>query len=260
VRLVLLENWQATDILRLEDPSLPDESEFSKFVVAGLRAAFPTYQCVPFTGRFMRDDEIRRPDLALVARDHSHWFIVEVELLSHSLVGHVLPQIRTFAFGKPAPDCATLLAKAVGIDEGRGHTLIDYVPRAVIVVANGRPLEWEHALTGIGAHLLGISVLSSDKHVGIQIEGDFEVASRNLGFGQYDATDRTLRFAAGTEIPEGEVQLITPDGVATTWTARRTSDAIWLARERGGLLVAGGTLVQLVKGHDGRLLLRVPLP
>ncbi|MGH9647063.1 MAG: hypothetical protein ACRD4E_09630, partial [Bryobacteraceae bacterium] len=141
MRLVLLENWEPADVLSLEDPSVPDEAEFTKFVVAGLRAAFPQYHCVAFTGRFMRDEETRRPDLALVARDHSHWFIVEVELISHSLPGHVLPQIRTFVFGKPGPECGRQLAAAVGIEEGQGRTLVDYVPRAVIVVANGRPLD-----------------------------------------------------------------------------------------------------------------------
>ena len=59
-----------------------------------------------------REDKegIKKPDLALVANDLSHWFVVEVELLSHSLDGHVLPQMRCLKYGEPQLGCVEIIS------------------------------------------------------------------------------------------------------------------------------------------------------
>jgi hypothetical protein len=41
----------------------------------------------------------KQPDLALIDPLYRYWWVIEVELIGHSLHGHVIPQIQTFVEG-----------------------------------------------------------------------------------------------------------------------------------------------------------------
>ena len=69
----------------LWDPDAATETEFEMVVVRALSCAYPSYVCVVFSGGFRYDDRVYRPDMALIAKDLSHWFIIEVES-GHTLV------------------------------------------------------------------------------------------------------------------------------------------------------------------------------
>ena len=93
MRKMMVAPCQPDMIFTLSDPDAPSESEFEPITIRAFGCLYPQYQCVVFGGRFLYEDENRKPDLAMIARNNSHWFIVEVELLSHSLERHVLPQV-----------------------------------------------------------------------------------------------------------------------------------------------------------------------
>lgn len=93
MRKMMVAPCQPDMIFTLSDPDAPSESEFEPITIRAFGCLYPQYQCVVFGGRFLYEDENRKPDLAMIARNNSHWFIVEVELLSHSLESHVLPQV-----------------------------------------------------------------------------------------------------------------------------------------------------------------------
>jgi hypothetical protein len=123
MRTMLLGECAEGNIFRLWDPDASLETEFEMVAVRALSCIYPNYHCFVFTGSFRYDDRVYRPDLALVAKDSSHWFVIEVELTSHSFENHVLPQVRAFQYGEFQPDCATILARELGIDERRAATL-----------------------------------------------------------------------------------------------------------------------------------------
>jgi hypothetical protein len=75
----------------LRDPNFPTEAEFEYLAAKAIACAYPHYRCVMFGGAFLFEGRVSRPDLALVAQDFSHWFVIEVELVTHSLTLHVLP-------------------------------------------------------------------------------------------------------------------------------------------------------------------------
>ena len=89
------------------------EAEFEAHAVKALTCAYPEYHCIAFRADFSLENQVRRSDLALVHKSFSHWFIVEVELLSHSLMGHVVPQMRCFRYGDPVSSSANLLCDAI---------------------------------------------------------------------------------------------------------------------------------------------------
>lgn len=244
----------------LVDPDAPSEAEFEHTVVRALACAYPQYRCVVFGGSFYHEDAgLRRPDLALVARDLSHWFVIEVELTSHSLEHHVLPQIRAFAYGTPRSDCAGSLARGLEISTSQAETLVSLVPRTVAVVANRRDDEWLHSLRGLNAQLLVVSVFRTEQGTtATQVDGDLRVVSESLGFGVYSATDRSFRFTSGIRLPLGEVQLVGDDGAATTWRVAEASGHVWVTKAAGRPDIEHGAFGQVVKTFDGRLLLKVP--
>lgn len=246
-------------LLRLTDPDAPTEAEFEYQVVRALTCFFPKHRCIVFTGGFRLDAEVFRPDLALFASDFSHWFVIEVELVSHSFERHVLPQVRAFRYGEPLDDCVKQIANALEVAPAQAITLVRHVPRNVAVVANKREAAWEIALRSHSIQLLAVSAFSS--HAGpnaLELEGDLEVFQESLGFGQYSATDRSLRFPHSTRLPSGQIQICDPLGAAALWTVSRDASQTWITKDIGLPSIAHGSHVQLLRTVDGRITMKRP--
>jgi hypothetical protein len=120
MRTILVGDCAADRLYQLSDPDALTEPEFEYAVARALTCIYQNFRCIVFGGSFHYLDRTHKPDLALVAKDFSHWFIIEVELISHSLDLHVLPQIRTFSYGVPAADCISILSKQLGWTLGGG--------------------------------------------------------------------------------------------------------------------------------------------
>src|SRR5262245_49111788 len=107
--MLIVGKCRPTHRFRLIDATGMSEAAFENDVAQALMCYEPDFVCVPFRGTFRFERESYRSDLALLARDASHWFVVEVELTSHSLNGHVVPQVRALRYGEPQPDCVQRL-------------------------------------------------------------------------------------------------------------------------------------------------------
>lgn len=259
MRTLLIGECAPERTYRLEDPDAPGETEFEYTVVKALACAYPKYYCCLFGGTFALEpfSPGKRPDVALVARDFSHWFVVEVELTAHSLYHHVLPQIRAFVYGEPQADCARILADRLGVDLSRAQTLVALVPRTVAVVANRFDAEWAQAIRALNAQLLVVSVFTtSDGQSAVEIEGDLQAMAASLGFGVFRATDRSLRFPLACGIPRGTIQLVDDGGTAALWSAVDGNGALWVTKVVGTPDFSDGGRVQVLRTMDGRFVLR----
>jgi hypothetical protein len=245
-------------IFEIRDPSAITESEFESWVVKGLICMFPNYHCVVFTGGFRHEGALHRPDLALVANDFSHWFIIEVELTSHSLTEHVLPQVRSFRYGEPDSGCARALAVSLGIGESQARTLLECVPYGVAVILNRDNSEWEVALRAHDIQVLTVSSYASSSGTeAIEVNGRLEVVFESLGFGQYIASVRSIRFGVPIQrLPEGRVQMRDLLGNTAWWRVIRERGDTWISRESGTPEIPDQRTVQLIATGDGYLSLR----
>src|SRR5581483_2694836 len=158
---ILVGECQKENLFEVWDADAALETEFELVVAKALMCMYPNHRCITFGGTFKLEDNVSRPDLALIAKDLSHWFVIEVELISHSLEGHVLPQVRTFRYGDPQRDCISVLSKALSMDRNQIETFLLTVPRAVAVVANKRHRDWEIALRSLDVQLLTVSAFNS---------------------------------------------------------------------------------------------------
>ena len=153
------------------------EHDFTLIVKTVLAKVLPKFSIINFSPYVVGDEGIRRkPDLALVHHGCRMWAVVEVELETHSLRNHVIPQVRTFATGRYDKSHAKLLCR----NEPRFQieslcNLIEYVPPAIVVVVNScSVLEtgWGMLESELSAHLTFVeSFRSADEDVIFSISG-----------------------------------------------------------------------------------------
>lgn len=240
----------------LVDPSGFSEGVFESHAVKALVCAFPEYRCIPFRADFSFDGQIKRSDLALVHQSFSHWFIVEVELVSHSLMGHVVPQVRCFRYGEPFSSCADLLVEAIpGMEYSRAVSFLQFIPRSVLVVVNRHSTEWASCLRGLDIQMITVTVYRrKDGLVAHEIDGSLTVAKENLGFFKYSASDRSIRIPPTVPLElEGELRVEDPYGAVGLWIASRSEDALWLTKLTGDPGFPHNEMLQLLRTSNGML-------
>jgi len=257
MRMVVISPCSADHRFGLMDPTGPTESEFENDVARALACVRPDCVCIPFRGTFEFEGHRHQPDLALVARDLSHWFIIEVELVAHSLRLHVLPQVRTFRIGQWHDDCVTSLSRSLDIPYAHARSILAFLPRSVVVVTNQWAASWEDQLRGADVDLVTVSVFKGrDGTVAYDVDGTLEVSRVSLGFGRYAATDRSIRMSVNVDLAAGDIQLDEEAGGVATWTVSRSPEATWITKARGLPALEDGELVQLLRTMDGRISLR----
>jgi hypothetical protein len=220
----------------LVDPSGFSEGEFEAHAVKALVCAFPDYRVIPFRADFSFDGQIKRSDLALVHQSLSHWFVVEVELVSHSLMGHVVPQIRCFRYGEPFSFCADLLVEAIpGLEYNQAVSFLQFIPRSVLVVVNRHSAEWSSCFRGLDVQMITVTVYQrKDGTIAHEIDGSLTVAKENLGFFRYSASDRSIRIPSTVPLElEGQIRVEDP----------------WCHRGMGRISVRGWAMVDETGGR-----------
>lgn len=243
--------------LILADIGAMSEPEFEAHVVTALGQAYPNHRCVLFGGRFEYEGRFQIPDLALVASDFSHWFVIEVELFHHSFDGHVFPQVSAFRYGVPQLDCQVSLAKGLGIDLGRAATLIEKVPRSVAVIVNAHDQRWQYSLEAHSIQYVVMTVYGSNgSGHAIEMDGDLRATMESLGFGVYSATDSLIRLPRLAALADGPLQIVGPEGALGEWKVQRDETNAWLMKVKGVADIPDQSRVQLVKS-DGRVSIRL---
>ncbi len=116
------------------------------------------------------------------------------------------------------------------------------------------------ALQVLSVQMLSVSIYKSTQNiVAVEIDGMLEAVSEHLGFGQYSATDRSLRFPRDVRIPHGYDPDFRPrERSLSSWTVSPAADATWVTKDIGVPDIPHGAYIQLIKTAEGRLSLRRP--
>lgn len=262
MRKLLAGECSSENIFDLVDPTQYLESDFEAEVVKALGCLLPEYLCGVFAGAFVLEGERRVSDLALIHKSLSHWFVIEVELAGHSLEHHVLPQVRCFRYGEAEVSCVTSLTRGFPmLSRSDAEGLLRYVPRHVAVVGNIYDPSWEAALAVIDTQYATVCVYKGrGGRTAHEVHGSISARSESLGFAQYSATDNCLRIAKACGLSSGTVQFIDQFGNLGDWSVQEKSGVLWIQKATGPALIAHESYVQIVRGYDGRLALRLAHP
>lgn len=86
---------------RILRPWVPSyENEFEEQVLRTASSLMPNYLVASWKPLVRdRHGHGAKPDLAMISRDLESWYVVEVELATHSVPGHIAPQLETLRDG-----------------------------------------------------------------------------------------------------------------------------------------------------------------
>jgi hypothetical protein len=197
-----------------------------------------------------------RPDIAIVDRSFAYWFIVEVEIITHSLEKHVLPQVRGLRDGEFSLGASSELARRVGVNADQAATLLRYVPRYTAVVANGEDAKWATALESEDIQFLSISSYTRDRGPpAFVVGGVLRATQRCVGYGTVYATDRSIRTAAGSFWVRDSYVVVDEYG-KSEWSCHVSGGGVWLSKTRGTLPFRNCSPVQILSLTDDVLHIR----
>jgi len=252
VRSVIVADKNCTRVLPFANHEIVSETHFEGLVLEAIGRAYPDYICKVFNGSFLHERNIRKPDLCFVHKTFSHWFVVEVELLKHSLNRHVLPQMRVLEYGEPQSDCISILSRELGVSVQQAATLIHRIPRNTVVITNGYNEKWSASLTGLRCQYLSVSVYGElDGLHALEIHGMLSATHKNLGFGIFYAPTSSLRFHESLSIPLGDIFISASDGSLTKWSGIRYGGYSWISNDNGLNMFDDGQMVQLSSSMSG---------
>lgn len=248
----------AGNIYNLIDPTGFMEIDFEAEVVKAMACLLPEYCCGVFAGSFLFEGQRRVADLALIHKNLTHWFVVEVELAGHSFVNHVLPQVRCFRYGEPDQTCVSSLLSAFQfLDREQATKLLNHIPRYVAVVGNLPEAAWANALQALDVQYLTVTVYKNVfGHTAYELDGKLIAPSDSLGFARFSAIDNCLRINKRCGLPLGNVQIFDQFGTPASWTIREASGVLWISKDRGPTLLSHDSYVQIIRTTDGMIFLR----
>jgi hypothetical protein len=256
---IVVTDFPPVSAFELSDPSGVKEPDFVEVVLRVLGHLRPDCFIFPFHPKVYHDDTVWIPDLAVVAKDFTYWFVVEVEIATHHLEKHVIPQATAFCEGRYDENTAEILSSAVKVTRQQAETLLATIPRDVVVVSNKRDGRWNQKLAALGVQHVVIETyrnITTSQAVH-RIEGELLPAHRSLGFGMVRLTDGLIITQVGGFWKAGPIEIHGPDGVAK-WGCSITNGKVWLMKERGLIEFHNEAMVQFLLRHDGTVIVRLP--
>jgi len=242
----------------LVDASGVPEAEFEVDALGVLRELYGNCHVGEYRPLVLHEGEGWRPDVAVVSRDLSYWFIVEVETINHSMEKHVLPQVRAFRDGYYGEEAAVKLGRLVGVDVAQARSVIEYVPRHVAVVANHSDPSWAEKLALENIQFIGIDVFRRpEAWKGYLVSGALTSPEKSLGIGVVHASLHgiSLPLTGASTWCSGLYKITSPHGTST-WECAVDGNRVWLCKARGVVEFEDRSYVQVIGLEDGTLLLR----
>lgn len=242
------------------DPVSPDsvyEPEFEDLVIQHAPVLFPDYHCVRYSRLVTSPAGDSRADLALVDREYRSWYVVEIELASHSLAGHVLPQMQRLSLARYSESDAEWIAeRSPSVDLDRLKLLVESTSPSFIVVVNAPVPRWIEPLRGLGVTVAVVEPFRDrlDRHL-LRINGEQPaVASEALttltrGIDWFRRYHRFDNPGAIVLPQSGELEILW-DGTAFSARTKWIGGSLHVSLDPGGIMPDELTLR---RRSDGRL-------
>ena len=244
---------------QLCDPTEVKETQFESDVMRVLHYIYPDCHVFRFRPNVHHAGAVWKPDLAIVDRNHEYWLVVEVEITTHHLEKHVLPQVTAFLHGDYTESAVSILAQAISISDSRASTLLAYVPREVIVISNRKDEVWDQKLAALGVQHLVVSTYRNilTGQTLYKVDGEIIPVQKSLGFGRVRATDRVIVTQAGNFWRNNSYEITGPGGVAS-WQCSVDGKNAWLMKQRGLIEFLDGAVVHFLLRTDNTIVVREP--
>ena len=205
-------------------PRAFSENEFESLLSSNVDCISSNYLCVPFKKTTYDDTGTSaRADLALIRNDYSDWRVVEVEMETHSLEHHVIPQVITLRDGIYDGSHAQYIAsKNADLSIERLKSMMKGDQPRVLVIVNKPNNKWDRTLRAYGVDMMTFEIYRSkrNRHI-FRIDGQFRRLS-NVEITRIEP-DRVLpkffriNSPGALEFSDGEQIDVLVDNQMTRW-------------------------------------------
>jgi len=234
------------------------EHDFENLILDRADLLFPGFFSVPFKKTIVWESESKQPDFALVDKEYRDWWIVEVELIHHSLKGHVIPQVEVFKNGTYTESHARYMAtKNLSLELPRLLDLMKGDQPDVLVVVNSPAPKWVQPLKQAGAIMSVAELFRSDTNsLAVRLNGESPTIPAKLVtrcrfsnlLPRMLVIDSPGAFAADHD----QIISISYEGNLTQWKRFYIQDQVWLNPLQNNPLAAGSDY-EIYRGDDGNL-------
>ena len=234
------------------------ENEYQQLLLQHAPSLFPDLIFVPFHKVVYADGVGKAADFAAIDPQFRRWWVIEAELVHHSLENHVLPQVLTLAnahYG--APEAQWIAQHNPDLDEeALRHLMLGEQP-GVMVVVNRVQLDWIAPLKP-WAEVMVVEVFRSDNDRLIlrQNGAEPDVPRDVLSLCRIDpAMPRLLIVESPAPLlalGDDRVLRLDYEGELTEWNLLETSDKVWLSPARKSIFPSERFL-NLVRLPEDRL-------
>lgn len=122
----------------IEPTSFYSEEDLERSVILNLESVFPQFWATTFK-KLLKNPTRKKgntPDLALVKKDYSEWYVIEVELSNHN-VKHIQEQVDTFyRCNYNTTHADYLYSKNPHLDQQKLRSMVSSFPPKLMVVIN----------------------------------------------------------------------------------------------------------------------------
>lgn len=223
---------------------LPDaiyESEYEDLIIEQSQWLFPQYHTIPFKKTLESEFGNGRPDVALIAQDFSHWWLIEVELGTHAFRQHVFQQVAVFSSAVVHPDLAPYIAsKLKNAPRAQLLEMLLGAPPRVMVLVNQVKPDWAIELKRWNA-IVCVVELFRNRHSEflLRVNGDHPstswVAPETVTRCKVDLILRrslVIESPARLPIRDGEIIDLWYQGGLTQWQRVDSRTTVWLMPTR----------------------------
>ena len=217
-KLLILDDWYEEFT-----PGTYVENDLEKKIISTSLDVFPEYIMLPLKQTIEYEDESSQPDLCLIKRDYSDWYVVEVELGNKSFRGHTEMQVRVFSNGRynALSISRYLKKKDASIDEVKLYELIRDKQPKVLIMVNEYP-TW--AAEALNYPRTGIFTFGMYDHPDLveayRIDGDYpikEIDRSRCQFPKWPANTLHVIDPSCLTIDNEELLIIYYDGRKSRW-------------------------------------------
>ena len=210
------------------------ETELERIILQHAPLLYPDYYMVSFKVSVSSNEDIAKPDFALIQKSYRDWYVVEVEMENHSFHGHVLPQVGTLSnayYGDK--EAEAIYEKFPGLDLRRIQDMIKGKQPRVLVIVNAPKQDWISQLEMYNADLAVFEIFRSDKNEHVfRINGYYpKSVSELVSICYFDELLPNLLIVespALIRIARGEIVKIKFENYISEWKKIESMDKVWL--------------------------------
>jgi hypothetical protein len=237
------------------------ESDYENLLLAHANVLYPSSHLVTFKTIVSSEYGSAMADLALIDRGYRKWWVVEVELSSHSLVNHVEPQVAALSTaGYGDKEAEYLSSRHAFLRSDPLREMMRGAPPTVLVLVDEPSPSWVLALRRWDAKVGVVKLFRSETNREVLlVDGEHPESLGDLvSECRVDPLMRQsliLESPANVRMPANGRLTIIVNGGVSEWRRVDSADRVWLMPIRRCPLLPRQTQFVLVRDQEGSLTL-----